>query len=106
MARVLAELVQRNPASIANMEFSAVTYWVSGDDLLDAFSKANGRPATLMHHPSEEQAEWLADVGDITRKAFCGVYYQHWEREDLHYPNPIEYAEKLPFEELTRKYLP
>lgn len=103
MARVLADLAQRDPASIVDTEFSAVSYWVSGDDLVEAFSKVNGKPAIVIDHPPEKQAAWLADVGDITNLAFRGVYYQHWEKEDLHYPRPIEYTEKLPFEELVRK---
>lgn len=105
LARALSGLVKRDPLSIKNQDYSVVTYWLTGKELLDAFTAVNGVQARLVDHPPEEQAKRMADIGDITAGAFGGIYFRHWEKEDLYYPNPIEDDKRKPLENLLHTFV-
>lgn len=47
LAAAIAEIATQDPHSVKNKEYSAVTFWPSGQEIVELYSKVNGKPAQV-----------------------------------------------------------
>ena len=73
----MARLAVSDPQSIKNTEHSFVTFWPTGEELVDLYTKINGRPAEVKDFTDKDRQEINADAAAFG-PAKVG-YWDHWE---------------------------
>ena len=106
IAHVLNRIAIADPQSIKNTSHSVVTFWPTGQEVADLYSKINGKPAQVKDFTSKDREELRAD-----KEAF-GLpkvgYRDHWENGDWEYESGGKIYDKTysgpGIEEVARRY--
>lgn len=77
VAAALTQIATSDPASVAGKEFSAVTFWPTGQELVDLYTKLNGKQAQVKDWTSKDREEMMADGANFG-PAKVG-YWDRWE---------------------------
>ena len=84
LAQALARLATSDPESIANTEHSVVSFWPSGQEVADLYTKINGKSAKIKDFTDKDREELRADLSGMG--ALKVAYLNKWEEERWHYP--------------------
>ncbi|KAF2156334.1 hypothetical protein K461DRAFT_275455 [Myriangium duriaei CBS 260.36] len=107
LASGLHRLATSDPSSTKNTEHSFVTFWPTGQDLVDLFSKINGKPATIRDYTVEVRNDLLADAANFG--AVKAGYLGKWEANSWAYDQPGRAYDKSytgpSIEETARRYI-
>lgn len=76
-------IVTQDPQSIKGKEYSVVTFWPSGQELVELYSKINGKPTTIKDFTKEDRDAKRADVQNFG--AAPVGYWDKWEENSFEY---------------------
>lgn len=77
VAAALTHIATSPPRSIAGKEFSAVTFWPTGQELVDLYTKLNGKQAQVKDWTSEDRERLMEDGAN-----FGPAKVGYWDRWD------------------------
>lgn len=83
VAGTLHRIATSDPQSIKNKQFSAVTFWPTGQELVDLYTKLNGSQATVKDWTTADREVMIADGANFG-PAKVG-YWDRWESGDWGY---------------------
>nr|POF16679.1 hypothetical protein CFP56_71320 [Quercus suber] len=83
VASSLTQIATSDPREIAGKSFSAVTFWPTGQELVDLYTKLNGKQAQIKDWTAKDREEMMADGANFG-PAKVG-YWDRWESGDWHY---------------------
>lgn len=86
VAAALTQIATSNPKTVANQEFSAVTFWPTGQELVDLYTKLNGKQAGIKQWTTLDRDAMRADGANFG-PAKVG-YWDRWEKGEWGYERP------------------
>ena len=106
ISKGLAGLALSDPQSIKNTEHSFVTYWQTGNEVVELYTRINGKPAEVRDFTQKDAEEISGDAANLGA-ARVG-YWDHWEKDDWEYESRGKvYHDKYEgptLEEVTRRF--
>lgn len=108
LGHAIAQVAASDPQSIKNKSFSVVSYWPTGQDLVDLYSQLNGSPAKVKDYTTADRDALRADAANMG--AVKAGYFDHWDKEDWRYGEFEDAAafgnSKIPtLEETARRFV-
>ncbi|KAK4502304.1 hypothetical protein PRZ48_005729 [Zasmidium cellare] len=107
LAHSLANIATSNPSSIANKSYSVVTFWPTGQELVDLYTKIHGKPTTIKPWTPEDREAFMNDAASFG-PAKVG-YWDKWESNGFEYEREgrvvVEGYEGPGLEEVARGFL-
>ena len=82
LGNALARLASCDPHSIRNKEYSVVTFWPTGNELVDLYTKINGKQAQAKDFSKADFKAQMADGANFG-PAKAG-YWKKWELSLIH----------------------
>ncbi|KAI5480111.1 hypothetical protein MNV49_001771 [Pseudohyphozyma bogoriensis] len=82
VGRVLADLASRDPLSIKDTKHSVITYWPTGYELAELYTKINGKEVTIKPFTKEHRETLL---NDGKGGAVMVGYLDKWENNSFEY---------------------
>ena len=99
-------LAVSDPKSIQNTSHSIVTFWPTGQEVADLYTKINGKPAEIKDFTLKDRDEIRADAANFGA-AKVG-YWDHWEEGKWDYESGGKVYDKNyaspGIEEVARKF--
>ncbi|KAF2149093.1 hypothetical protein K461DRAFT_329801 [Myriangium duriaei CBS 260.36] len=83
LASALARIGTAEPKSVKNTEHSVVTFWPTGNEIAELYTKINGKPATIKDFTAADRDEIRADAAGFG-PAKVG-YWDHWKADSWDY---------------------
>lgn len=107
LGSTIARLAASDPKSIKDKEYTAVTFWASGEELRDLLTDVNGEPATVKDFSMTDREEILKDLENFGPVRIG--YIDRWidDRWEYDTRGRIAMADASGFslEDVARKYL-
>ncbi len=79
----IAQLATSDPQSIKNTDHSFVTFWPTGQEVIELYTKINGKPAQIKTFTSKDREDFRADTANFGA-AKVG-YWDYWESGQWEY---------------------
>ncbi|GAM87624.1 hypothetical protein ANO11243_056510 [Dothideomycetidae sp. 11243] len=79
----VARIVSRDPESIKNKQFSAVTFWPTGDELAELYGKLHGKKCNVKDFTEADRDKLMAD-GENFGPMKVG-YFDRWQNNSWRY---------------------
>ena len=83
LGNAIARIAAQDPKIIKDQAYSVVAFWPSGQELVDLYSKINGKPAQVKDFTQEDRDTKRADVANFG--AAPVGYWDKWEKGDWEY---------------------
>lgn len=97
LAAALAQIATSDLASLAGTTHSAVENWITGQQLVDAFTQVNGEKPTVLDYTEKDLNEDLTIHAEGLGLVRAG-YFLKWKAGSFNYPNEIKVAGWKPFD--------
>lgn len=72
-----------DPQTIKNKAHSFVTFWPTGQEIADLYTKINGKPATIKDFTTEDREKINADAASFGPARVA--YFDRWENDSWEY---------------------
>lgn len=82
-----------DPDSIKNREYSVVTFWPTGQDLVDVYTKLNKTPAKVKSYTEAEHDAFQNDTEGLGMVK--ASYFEHWSSNDFGYGDHSRVRDEL-----------
>ena len=106
LANAITRIATADPHSVKNREYSAVTFWPTGYELVDLYTKINGEKTQVKDFTQADREVQLADGANFG-PAKVG-YWDRWESGRWGYEENGRISDKEyegpGLEEIARKY--
>lgn len=76
-------IASADPNSIKNREYSVVTFWPTGKDLVDIYTKLNKSPARVKNYTEADHDAFRNDTEGLG--LVKASYFEHWSSNDFGY---------------------
>ncbi|CAG9978712.1 unnamed protein product [Clonostachys byssicola] len=103
IGEAIADILCRDPVSITNKVFSAVTLRSTGQEFLATFEKLNGSPPKLINYSQKDIERLLQEASMVG--LLMTLYMKHWGKVDLVYENPIPPLTPEPLEGFLKRFI-
>lgn len=106
LGAALATLAMQAPESIANANYSAVQFWVSGEQFVELFTKLhNGIKPQVSDFTEEDFKTMTAAYGQFG--IAVSSYMLSWERSDWRFQSAIEVENRQPetLEDVAKRFI-
>lgn len=107
LGATIARVCTKDPQEIKNKSFSAVSFFPTGNDLIELYTKINGKKAEHKQYTNEIREEWNADGQNFGPGKVA--YMDRWENGNFGYDQEgrvLDREYKGPgLEEIARGYL-
>lgn len=83
LGNAIARIATQDPESIKDQEYSVVTFWPTGQELVELYSRINGKPAEVKDFTESGRDAKRSDVANFG--AAPVGYWDKWEKGDWEY---------------------
>ena len=82
LGNAIARIATADPQSVKNREYSVVTFWPTGQELVDLYTKVNGKQARIKDFTKADRDTHVADGENGPAKV---GYWDRWENDQWGY---------------------
>ena len=103
----ITHLALSDPQTLKNTEHSFVSYWPTGQELLDIYTKVNGKQAQIKNWTPQDRDEMNADGANFGPTKVG--YWDKWQDDDWQYDSGGKVYDRtykgVSLEEVARRFV-